>query len=333
MVSEQPEWKYLSTTGTAPLGRSSTGCAVIDDKLLVFSGERVPRVPVDSHLHILDMSNNQWEMFSQPSEDSPWPCARVGHATTITGGKFYLYGGRTTYEHLETLDDFWEFDPVSLAWTQLQPVPGSVWPCGLSYHAMTSTNDHIFLFGGCKTKGRSNQLWEYSPVAREWREILPLDGQGIVPTPRGGVGFCAINHRLHVLFGFDGTALADHFAFDLHEQKWAKEEHDSGPRPPARSVTDVVALPKIGEEGVLFVFGGEAAPSALGHEGAGIFLSDTWVYDLATRQWAQQQPGPEARGWFPSVATSDGRRVVIFGGFTGPDRINDVWVWQSQRLL
>lgn len=43
----------------------------------------------------------------------------------------------------------------------------------------------------------------------------------------------------------------------------------------------------IGSAGSLFVFGGEYTPSSQGHEGAGLFHSDSYVYDIALQQWKQ----------------------------------------------
>jgi len=322
-------------TGHSPIGRSSTACAVINGKLYVFSGEHVPRVPIDNHLNIFDFSSSEWQVLAPKSDDevTTWPVARVGHFGTSCQGKFFIFGGRTAFNHLETLDDLWEFDPQTSRWTRIEVEPDSPKPYALSYHAMASTDNRIFVFGGCLSKGRSNELWEYSLSTRQWRRI---DDDPAVPVScRGGPGLACVNEQVHILFGFDGkNALGDHFIFDSAVNKWQQVVVD-GACPPARSVTGVVALPNLGAQGSLFVFGGECAASTQGHEGAGKYLQDSWTYDLATRSWTAHADSasspPSARGWLSTVALDDGKRAVVYGGFDGEQRIGDLWVVSTTK--
>lgn len=62
---------------------------------------------------------------------------------------------------------------------------------------------------------------------------------------------------------------------------------NTDPRPAPRSVTDLVALPAVGRHGALFVFGGEFTPSSQGHDGAGEFHRDAWLFDLDSEQWTK----------------------------------------------
>jgi len=327
-------WQNLAQTGNTPIGRSSTACTVINDKLYVFSGEHVPRVPIDNHINIFDFSSNEWQVLAPSSEDDAktWPIARVGHFGTGCQGKFFIFGGRTAYNHLETLDDLWAFDPNTNRWSRIEVDAESPKPAALSYHAMTSTTDRIYVFGGCLSKGRSNELWEFSLTTRRWRRI---DNDGDDPalsiSCRGGPGLACINEQVHILFGFDGkTALGDHFVFDISANKWHRVLVDAPP--PARSVTSVVALPSLGTQGSLFVFGGECAASTQGHEGAGKYLHDTWTFDLATQSWsshADSSSSPSARGWLSIVALDDGKRALVYGGFDGDARTGDLWVFAT----
>lgn len=328
------QWLQVLPTGDAPLGRSSTACAVISGKLYVFSGEHVPRVPIDNHLNIFDFASNEWQVLSPQSEDESkaWPVARVGHFGTSCQGKFFIFGGRTAYNHLETLDDFWQFDPDSRLWARIEVEADAAKPSALSYHAMTSADDHIYVFGGCFSKGRSNELWEYSLSTSQWQRIECDPSMAI--SCRGGPGLACLNNQIHILFGFDGkNALGDHFVFDRATKNWQNLTNESAPAPPARSVTGVVALPALGARGSLFVFGGESAASAQGHEGAGKYLQDTWIYDLASQSWSVHLASaalPSARGWLSTIALDDGQRAVIYGGFDGEERVGDLWLFSNQ---
>jgi len=120
----------------------------------------------------------------------------------------------------------------------------------------------------------------------------------------------------------------------LETSEWKKLEHLVSP--PARSVTDVVHLPGLGNAGSLFVFGGEFTPSSQGHEGAGTYRDDSWVYDLESNKWIEYKNQendviPTARGWFSSCALQDGASVLIFGGFDGTGRLDDSYIWTPRR--
>jgi hypothetical protein len=50
---------------------------------------------------------------------------------------------------------------------------------------------------------------------------------------------------------------------------------------------------------------------------------------LASQRWsAGPQSGPKARGWFNTAAGADGRSALVFGGFDGDLRRNDVHLLQ-----
>jgi N-acetylneuraminic acid mutarotase len=325
MSEAKQNWQEFITQGNAPLGRSSSSLAILNNKAYIFSGENIPRIPIDNNLYILDLATKQWSTIVA---DSSFPVARIGHYAAAAYGKLYLFGGRTAYDNLQTLADFWVFSPETSQWTQL--APSGAQPEGLSYHTMASDGENIYIFGGCKAEGRSNELWQYNIAENSWKQLESKNGTA--PSARGGPSFTAINNQLHVLFGYNGeNELADHFIYDLASSSWREIQNNSGP--PARSVTDVVALRKLGSKGSLLVFGGEYTPSAQGHEGAGEYHNDSWLYDIAQDQWAQlsnQGEKPAARGWFNITALEDGQSALLFGGFDGNIRRNDVYLFVAQ---
>ena len=82
-------WSLINATGDLPLGRSSNIAQVIEDKLYVFSGENIPRVPIDNDLYVLDLNNSTWKKIDATEQS---PVARVGHAATTLHGKLYMFG-------------------------------------------------------------------------------------------------------------------------------------------------------------------------------------------------------------------------------------------------
>jgi hypothetical protein len=89
------------------------------------------------------------------------------------------------------------------------------------------------------------------------------------PRPRAGACFFAVGRRLYVAAGFCGHELNDVHSFDLASREWRLESEGTFS---ARSVCSygVVTSPATHETSLIIV-GGELAPSARGHQGAGNF--------------------------------------------------------------
>ena len=77
------------------------------------------------------------------------------------------------------------------------------------------------------------------------------------------------------------------------------------------------------------VYGGECAPSAQGHLGAGDYLGDTFLYDTKTNKWSKLHPAgtpPSARGWQAASSVPALNAVVLYGGFGGEKRLGDLFI-------
>ena len=325
-------WSAISTFGDTPPGRSSTSVGVINRKLYAFSGEHTPRAPVDGDVFELDVDTQIWRRIRR---ESGWPPARVGHAGVVHGGQLYIYGGRTSADEAQTMSDFWCFNPQKIGtsdvWTSLS-LTGTP-PPPLSYHSMASDSQTLYIFGGCTPDhGRSNHIWEFDLQQQRWEQLTPAAGQqrdGSEPEGRGGASIVHASDGLHVLFGYNGKEeLADHWLWNKQDRRWDRLTSNDGP--PARSVTDVVFVRGVGAKGSLFVFGGEYTPSAQGHEGAGSYHRDAWLFDIASSTWSSAvragDSAPSARGWFSSVALGE-EAVLVYGGFDGKERVGDVHKW------
>ena len=297
---------------------------MIGDTLYVFSGENIPRVPIDNDVYALSLTSPRW---TRATPHPPCPSPRVGHAATVLDSTLYVHAGRTGAQFADqTLSDFWSFSPATSSWTLLTPTGPA--PPPLSYHALTSSPTHVYLFGGCLApEGRSNALWSYSPTTSTWASLSVNDPSG--PAACGGVTAVYVEGRVHVLFGYNGKEeLTQHFTFDLATSTWAAVKA-TGHLPAARSVTDAVHLAGLN---CLWAWGGEFTPSAQGHDGAGLYHSGQGLlFDLTSHEWKKAEgEGPAARGWFNSCAGADGRSVVVFGGFDGKERLSDVHVWTAE---
>ncbi|KAL8506919.1 hypothetical protein ACS0TY_017709 [Phlomoides rotata] len=315
MISGEGKWFKLEQKGTGPGARSSHAIAVVGQKVYAFGGEFSPRVPVDNHLHVFNLADQTWSI-ADARGDTPPP--RVGVTMAAIGETIYVFGGRDA-THKE-LNQLFSFDTLTCIWTQL-----SSGPPHRSYHSMTADDRRVYVFGGCGTGGRLNDLWAYDVVDKNWIEF-PLPGEGC--KPRGGPGLGAVLGKIWVVYGFSGVEVDDVHCFDP-ERGWVEVE-TKGEKPTPRSVFSTLVVGKY-----IFICGGEIDPSDLGHLGAGKFSQEVFVLDTETLVWKRVEDGsggggahPGPRGWCAFAGGERGGEVglLVYGGNSpSNDRLDDIF--------
>lgn len=245
---------------------------------------------------------------------------------------------------LEETGSVYAFTPTSSAWRKITPSSGPV-PQARSYHCSTATSNSILIHAGCGNAevGRLNDLWSFDVKTETWTQLPNAPGE-----PRGGsaVAFNSETSKVWRFGGFNGKTevggLIDHLDLGagLQSAQWqtikfgsndaAPGREDSGALtkaayPGARSVTGLHVMP----DGKLITFFGEGKPSPTGgHDAAGNFWGDVWIFDPATEGWTevtQDGEGPGERGWFSSDVFAGG--VMVWGGLNGQnERIPDGWI-------
>jgi len=306
-------WSRLSSNGLLPGGRSSHSINVIGTKIFVYGGEDTPRHGFDENIRVYDMKINSWEI---PHVTGDIPSLRLAHATTAIDKTLWVIGGR---EDKNDINDVYTFDTETNIWNK--KITSEGFPI-CSYHSVVSINNFIYIFGGCSgNSGRLNTIFKLDTEKLVWSQ---LEAKGDLPVARGGPGFCHLNNSLFVYGGYTGKEeLDDLYRFDLESETWIKII-PNGVIPSARSVHVTTTL----GNGII-TFGGEFSPSAHGHEGAGKYLGDTWYYDLVTNAWNQidvSEQAPTPRGWMAASALPTNDGVVLFGGFDGESRLNDLYL-------
>ncbi len=195
-------------------------------------------------------------------------------AWTDPAGNFWLFGG-VGFDSTGTtgqLNDLWEYDPSSGAWTWVaggevadasgiygtlgaaaaSSVPGA----RAAASSWTDTAGDLWLFGGSGYDatghlGYLNDLWKFSPSSGLWTWVNGANSMGAAGT-----------------YGVQGKAA-------------------SGDVPGAREG----AATWVDSSGNLWLFGGEGANST----GNADYLNDTWEYDIATGGW----------NWMSGSSTAD----------------------------
>ncbi|KAG9286319.1 hypothetical protein G9A89_014306 [Geosiphon pyriformis] len=340
------------------LFRSSHTLAVVDDHAYIFGGETEPRVPVDNTLYIYNLLAKHWEppVLASSQDPNDMPSPRVGAATAVIGHLIYLWGGRGGADMNPLPNELFRFDTLQRQWCKIRREPKGEEeeeedgpPVARSYHAMTASDSHLYVFGGCPLSGRLNDLYSYNPLTNHWK-ALPLPAN---ISPRGGSALTFYHplNKLLLFGGFNGTTETNDLqVFDIEKKEWfqpqnLKEDLVVSPR----SVHGFVSLPK---NGLLVTLYGEHNPSTLGHLGAGKFLDDVWALRLESNnekdkiEWYPVEilelgegtsianPStnstplsnkPTPRGWFPAAAWDD--KIILYGGLDGENkRLDDLWV-------
>ena len=228
-----------------------------------------------------------------------------------------------------SLSDMYRLDTATAGkakWTKVS-MKGDV-PEARSYHAMTAVGTTLYVFGGCTTEGRLNDLHSFDTNTGVWQKMPKSDDI----LGRGGAGLVSIGAKLYVVGGFAGKEMGDVHEFDTDGREWRQLAQ---PLPP-RSVFGVVALDKR-----IVVIGGEVDPSSEGHAGAGHFSQDVYVLDTADEEggWVKATVAGEAeaqwsaRGWFPAAAYGDNTIAVFGGNALDNSRLDDCFLLCMDKQL
>jgi N-acetylneuraminic acid mutarotase len=177
-------WRSMNTNWVA--GRSEHAAVWTGTEMLVWGGKGVdmtngiPRPAFRSGGARYNPRTDTW----QPIATRGMPEARMGAVTVWGNGEFRVWGGAslaptTTYRLVPSLaNDGWSYRPDTDAW---RPIAGE--PSGRTGHSVVWTGREFILWGGIgpqrvtdsATSGFLNSGARYSPAARRWYPISPLN--------------------------------------------------------------------------------------------------------------------------------------------------------------
>jgi hypothetical protein len=155
----------------------------------------------------------------------------------------------------------------------------------------------------------------YSISENTWAQCASAPG-----SPRGGTSLVALGRVLLRFGGFDGQELGGEIdVYDPSSDAWTTRPFSNGPR--KRSVATFLPHPSDPATKAILVFG-EKSPSNDGHNAAGIFWNDIWIYNYAGDTWTQatventELLSERGLGWGSGdvLKGSDPGTVIIWGG-------------------
>ena len=112
----------------------------------------------------------------------------------------------------------------------------------------------------------------------------------------------------------------DTWAFDLDAERWT-EVSPSDLRPMERCIHRCAFDPGSNS---LFLFGGQSNQTPI--------LGDLWSYDPSLKRWTDVSPegdAPSPRFFSSLVRDLESGSFLVFGGFTGEGRKNDLWSYSQ----
>ncbi|KIJ65005.1 hypothetical protein HYDPIDRAFT_27741 [Hydnomerulius pinastri MD-312] len=276
----------VQTAGEVPSPRVGHASALVSSVLIVWGGDTKtdpmtdPADKQDDGLYLLNLVSKEWTRVTMYG---PSPAGRYGHAVTMVGTKFFVFGGQVDGEFL---NDLWSFDLNtrksrlacvldSVSWTlrtqtqwELCQPAGPEKPAQRTGHVCVTHGDRIIVFGGTDGQYHYNDTWAYDVNTRKWTELQCI---GFIPSPREGHAAAVVDDVIYIFGGrgVDGKDLGDLAAFKMSNQRWYMFQN-MGPAPSGRSGH---AMASMGSR--VFVLGGESFTPTRGDDHGIIHVLDT----------------------------------------------------------
>lgn len=308
-----------ATIVDAPMGTADAGAA--EDVGAADAGA------TDAAAPDADPTAVAWEEAALPAELERWG-ATVARAEA---GRYYLFGGfKIVRRALVTTNELMEVDmrgdaPVITQVTTTSTPPGRSRACA----AFDPIGQRLIMRGG-RASGRSlndGTTWVLDARTGAWAALETTSG------PPGRVG-CVMTYSAsdRAIYHFGGAFERPDFAwsnelwrFDLATDTWSRVTTDGTSPAPAYDATLAE------HEGTLLLFGG-----GVGVSGNGEFRADLHTFDLAEGRWSQLGTGrarPEGRRGHWMLVSADGQRLLVGGGESVDDALDDVWMYDRSRAV
>jgi predicted small integral membrane protein len=313
-----PAWTQLIPSGTPPSPRDWHR-AIYDpvrDRMVMFGGWSG-----------FDL-NDAWALslagtptWTQVTPAGMPPSAREGHIAIHdpVRHRMVVFGGYTGSSYVNQV---WTLSLAGTpAWTQL--TPSGTPPSGRAGHSAIydPVRDRVMVFAGYSSSGL-NDVWALSLASTPtWTQLTP---SGTPPSARyrPSAIYDPVRDRMVVFGGWSGTFINDVWALSLTGTPVWTQLTPSGTSPSVRVYHTAIYDPVRDR---MVVFGGLSGSVLPGFS----YLDDVWALSLAgTPAWTQLIPSgtsPSAR-YNPSAIYDLVRdRMVLFGGESESDLLNDVW--------
>ncbi len=324
-------WKKIEVEGQGPFADREFTSVVYDSKrnrLILFGGGLHGRNYND--IWAVDLDKNTWsriEAIGRP-EEIPEPRAMHSAVYVPESDRMVVFGSDGT--GLMFADyNVYSFDFKTGRWSVIK-AQGEHHPRMVNTSMLYLGDERILIFGGGLTPfgnlhgaGSINQVTMFDLRTGQWTKI---EAKGDTPPPitNSSVALDRKKHRAIMFMGSTftdrQTYLSEIYTLDLRSWTWTKLQTKNPPS--ARGYVGHAFLEDLNR---FVIFGGWD-----GNWQRQSALSETYSLNLNTFEWEKLEfAGPDPSPRAPFTAASDGKRMFIFGGWSGVPRAgslyNDVW--------
>ncbi|SCV70632.1 BQ2448_3394 [Microbotryum intermedium] len=296
----------VETRGEVPGPRVGHASVGVGNVLIVWGGDTKSRPEdlQDDGLYLLNLSTKEW---TRVKTIGPAPEGRYGHAASMVGSKFYIFGGQK--DDGGFMNDLVWFDLQKLKagspkWTYIDYASGAVVPPRRTGHTTVTHGDCIYVFGGTDGQYHYNDTWCFDTNTGIWVELSCI---GYIPVPREGHASTLVDDVMYVFGGrgVDGKDLEDLAAFEITNQRWFMFQN-MGPAPTGRSGHAMATW-----QNKVFVLGGESYTAQRPDDPGFIHVLDTSKIKYpsdAARQSSVPRKMPSPTMGTPSSPTGNSPR-------------------------
>ena len=200
--SETEEWSELADCPCSP--RYHPAFIQLDDKIYIGMGNNTNNL---DDWWEYDIPTDTWTQ----KDDLPGPTRHHPFYFGIDGIAYVGFGhGNDVNGNLSIYNDFYQFDPATDEWTQLNDFPGEARVAGTQFdyngkgYVLSGDGDnHSFMEEG--------EFWEYEPLSDEWTQLLSHPGSS-----RWAPGNFIIDNYVYFMCGLSNQGLqSDMMRFNL----------------------------------------------------------------------------------------------------------------------
>lgn len=233
-------WAKIVPKGAAPSERNSTSLVATGNVAYLFGGTH----DRDAYNDVweLDVAGSTWKKIEATGDIPP---ARWGHSASLIGKKIFVFGGEIVGGKSNSMH---VFDIESKKWSTPANISGAT-PNPRSYHAVTSADNKIYLFGG---DGGDNSMYVFDTTTSVWSKLAT---SGYPPQSRKKHSIALFGRDLLVFGGVDLNNmqyLSDMFVLNLDSLAWTQQQM-KGPIADARGGHTSCVI-----NGKFFVWGGNS---------------------------------------------------------------------------
>jgi N-acetylneuraminic acid mutarotase len=206
------------------------------------------------------ISNNDWDKIESLGGETGAGLNRNNAVSFVINNKAYVGTGQGDMLYM---DDFWEYDPTTKAWTQKASFEGTPRRTAIGF----AINGKGYVGTGQDANGFKKDMWMYDPLTNLWTQKNDFGGTArkqAVAVAMGGMAWAGT--------GDDGVLKNDWWQYNPANDTWTQKNNFGG-------------TPRSGAIAANMGFQGFVG---LGYDNSFSYVKDFWEYKISTDTWVKR---------------------------------------------